>query len=448
MIFVIGDLHLSFSTDKPMDKFGSEWKDHHLKIQCDWLSKVSENDVVLLAGDTSWSMRYEDARVDFAWIDKLPGKKVVIKGNHDYWWSFRSRLAAEFNSIFFLNSNHFEYGRFAIVGTRGWDFPNDAASEDARIYRRELVRLENSLGSVKKSRVIIGMVHYPPSLNGEDTEVTRLFEKYGVQRVYYGHLHGSQRFSAAFNGNISGADYRLISCDFTDFKLVKVCDGTAMDVDNTDFDNPAFLLEERLAGIERLSESGDKSKFLDQNFELARFTAEHYINSSEGDIADTEVAYIGVTEYLAEEVGALIGFAADMARQKVRSVADGIIKYNFMNALAKRQMLEAGIFEFSNFEKFLAMRKEAHRIYELKDIIALGFCRALINEGFHIIYYRIRMRSEALNGRLYEIVSDSGEKIILHTTNREIVDFLGSCGIPESEMRNSEISGYVNKRFL
>lgn len=453
MIFVVGDLHLSFSTDKPMDRFGDEWKEHHVKIREDWLSKVRADDAVILAGDTSWSMRYEDARIDFAWVDELPGKKIIIKGNHDYWWNFRSKLAAEFKSLFFLSSNSYEYGRFAIVGSRGWDIPNGEDGEDARIYRRELVRLENSLKSAGQNRILIAAVHYPPSSKGEETEVTKLLLSYGAAKVYYGHLHGEQGFAAAYNGLIGNVSYELISCDYTRFNLVKVCDASPMNVDDTDFDGAAQILEDRLAGIARLTENGDKHKFLDANFELSKRTALQYVHVARcGDFSGEE-AFLGgrcvfAPEDVDSEVYALLCIAVDMSERAVRSVADGIIKYNFLNALAKKQMFEADVFEYSNFERFLAMRRVAHYVYELKDKVTLGLCRKLLSEGFALSYYRIRTRSEALSGRIYEIVSDEGEKIVLHTMSADVVDFLRTCGIMEGAEGDSKISAYVNKRLL
>lgn len=451
MIYVIGDLHLSLSTDKPMDKFGEEWKGHHEKIKTDWLEKVKDDDIVMLAGDTSWAMRYEEALVDFRWIDALPGKKLIIKGNHDYWWNYRSKISRECKSLFFVNSNCYQYGRYAIVGTRGWESPSAQDVENKKIYDRELLRLENSLKSVPQNRIVIGMIHYPPTSFGESTPFTDLFEKYGVEKVYYGHLHSKSAFQSAFVGEVNRIPYELISCDYTDFKLVVAAEGSAIEVDRTDFRCSARLLEERRKGIAMLEtlSSFDKSRFVDLNYELAKKTAAQFVGRE--DSADSLGCFCSERfsdEELDEEVEwDLISVAERLGASEVQSISDGLIKYNFINALAKRQMSVAERFEFSNFSKCLALRKIVYRLYALKDEITLGLCRRLVSSDEKVEYYRIHLRSEHLSGKIYEISAIPSERIILHTTSEEVIHFMRTSGIEEEKMRQSRISDYVNVKM-
>lgn len=465
-----------------MDKFGEEWKDHHEKIRADWLEKVGEDDVVMLAGDTSWAMRYEEALIDFRWIDALPGKKLIIKGNHDYWWNYRSKISRECKSIFFINSNCYEYGRYAIVGTRGWEMT--ASAEDVRIYERELLRLENSLKSVPQNRIIIGMIHYPPTASGESTPFTDLFEKYGVEKVYYGHLHSKFAFQSAFVGEVNRIPYELISCDYTDFKLVVAAEGSGIEVDQTDFEHSARLVEERRKAIAMLetSSSFDKSRFVDFNYELAKKTALQFLGmespdseSPDSESPDSKFSELSEessvsgrstgsekrsdvpgrirSEYCSEHFSDaevewdLISVAERMGAREVRTISDGLIKYNFINALAKRQMSVAEQFEFSNFSKCLALRKIVYRLYALKDEITLGLCGHLVKSGETIDYYRIHLRSEHLDGKIYEISAVPGERIVLHTASEEVIRFMRQSGIEEGGMRPSRISDYVNVKM-
>lgn len=488
-MFVIGDLHLGFSTEKPMDKFGDAWKNHFAKIKEDWLEKVGDEDVVLLAGDSSWSMRYDDARVDFEWIDRLPGKKLLIKGNHDYWWSFRSRLAKEFSSLFFINSNCYVHGRYAVVGSRGWDFPASEDGEDARIYAREAVRLENALKSVPRNKVIIGMMHYPPSIAGESTAITNLFSEYGAMKVYYGHLHGASCFERAFEGVIDGVEYRLISCDYTGFRLVEIPVGSLLDTDDTDFKTASELLEKRRLGICLLSGelqalpwhclcwgvsgrgyssagsalhmmSGhrfDKPAFIEYNYELAKQAAASFVDS-ESASADAGA------ESRSSEWGSEMGFLMPdgqspidfdvfrrifrIASQSVRSVADGLIKYHMLNALAKKMMLEADVYEFSNLKKHLEMREIAHSLYRKKDAVTGALISKLLEKEDALRVYPISMRSEAMSGKMYEISAIPSEKIVLHTMDAEIIENCKSAGVEIGEIRKSAISAYVDARIL
>lgn len=227
-IYAIGDLHLSFSSDKPMNKFGLKWEKHYEKIKKNWLKKVNEDDLVLLLGDNSWAMKIEEARKDMEFIDSLPGHKVMIKGNHDYWWETISKNKKIFSdlNIDYIQNNSINFQGVAICGTRGWICPNETSftQEDEKIYNREVNRLELSLKSAdKNAKEIIVMMHYPP-MNSikEESGFTKVLNKYNVKNVLYGHLHGEDAFIQGPKGLIKGINYSLVSCDYLDFDLAKV----------------------------------------------------------------------------------------------------------------------------------------------------------------------------------------------------------------------------------
>jgi predicted phosphohydrolase len=228
-LYAIGDLHLSGFMPKPMDVFGEHWNGHWDKIKESWLQQVSEGDVVLLPGDLSWAMRLNEARTDIAHICEMPGTKVLIKGNHDYWWG----SLAQVNSLLFgnttaLQNNSLVVGDYVIAGTRGWLCPGNrqySAETDEKLYMREAGRLELSLSHARKAapdKTLIGMIHYPPSdQDGSPTLFTDLFEKYGASQVVYGHLHAAS-IKGALSGTVRGVIYTLVSCDATQFSLCKL----------------------------------------------------------------------------------------------------------------------------------------------------------------------------------------------------------------------------------
>lgn len=232
-IFVIGDLHLSFKNPKPMDIFGNNWLNHEEKIKKDWNEKVTENDLVVLPGDFSWATYIEDTISDFEYLNKLPGKKIMLKGNHDYWWTTVTSMKKflnenKFNNIDFLYNNSFEYENKILCGTRGWSIVENES--DIKLINRELGRLENSLkdGILRygDENEIIVFMHYPPItkakiLSGEEMKFINLMKKYNVKKCYYGHLHGDS-IKDAVEGVIEGIQFKLISCDRLDFKLVKI----------------------------------------------------------------------------------------------------------------------------------------------------------------------------------------------------------------------------------
>ena len=225
-LYAISDLHLALSGDKPMDVFGQQWFKHDEKIKENWLSKISNEDTVLVAGDISWSMTIEDSKRELEWIDELPGRKIFIKGNHDYWWNSITKLNAMFKNMDFIQNNFFNYEDWAICGTRGWTCPGgeNYTKHDEKIYERELIRLKLSLDmAVKKGyKKIIVMIHYPPTNEKfEESEVTKIFKEYNVSKVIYGHLHGPA-LAKVLNGDKDGVEYIMTSCDYIDFDPVKI----------------------------------------------------------------------------------------------------------------------------------------------------------------------------------------------------------------------------------
>lgn len=230
-LYIIGDLHLSFGTDKPMNIFGGNWENHTEKLKQDWLSKVNQEDTVILAGDFSWATYLQDTYKDFEYINEFPGKKILLKGNHDYWWttvtSMRKYLNENnFENIDFLYNNSYEIENKIIVGTRGWALNDTDNSE--KMINREVARLELSIkDAIEKygeDKEIICVIHYPPiTCTNKKNKFTELMQKYGIKRCYYAHLHGNSH-KEAIEGNIDGIEYKLISGDYLDFKLVKIID--------------------------------------------------------------------------------------------------------------------------------------------------------------------------------------------------------------------------------
>ena len=227
-IYAISDLHLSFNTNKPMDIFG--WNDYEEKISQDWRTNVKEEDLVLLPGDFSWEMKLENTYKDFQFINNLPGKKLLLKGNHDLWWTTLKKMREflkekEFNNIDFIYNNSYEFENYIIAGTRGWNLVSENI-DDKKIKDRELLRLENSiLDGIQKygeDKPIIVCMHYPPLLKDlKNNEFTKILEKYNVKYCLYGHLHGKSHINV-FDGIYNNVNYKMVSCDYTGFKLIKI----------------------------------------------------------------------------------------------------------------------------------------------------------------------------------------------------------------------------------
>ena len=227
-LYAIGDLHLSLGCDKPMDVFGGRWLNYVDKL-AEGFSALASDDVTVLCGDLSWGMSLEQAREDFMFIDSLPGRKIILKGNHDYWWSTASKAMRFFeengiSTIDILHNNCFYYGDTALCGTRGWFYEEErSASHDKKIMLREIGRLETSLKAAgEKSKIVF--LHYPPKfLNYECPEILELLVKYGVSECCYGHIHG-KGCPAAFQGVKNGVSFRLVSADYLMFKPIKLRD--------------------------------------------------------------------------------------------------------------------------------------------------------------------------------------------------------------------------------
>lgn len=220
-LYAIGDLHLCLSTPKPMDIFGGNWVGYMEKLK-QGFSRVTDEDTVVLLGDLSWALDLDEAAQDFAWISQIPGRKIILKGNHDYWWSTATKFYKfcednQFSDIYVLNNNHYEHNGYAICGTRGWFFEEErSGSHDEKVFKRELMRLEASLRSAGDLPKIV-FLHYPPKYKGyECAEIISLLKKYDVRRCFYGHLHGASH-GLALEGLWDGIEYRLVSADKLDF---------------------------------------------------------------------------------------------------------------------------------------------------------------------------------------------------------------------------------------
>ena len=221
-LYAIGDLHLSLGTEKPMDVFGGAWEGYMDKLQ-EGISIIQPEDTTVLLGDLSWALNLEEAQKDFAWINSIPGKKIILKGNHDYWWSTVAKFNQFCNENGFinmqiLNNNHFEYEGIAICGTRGWFFEEERSTgHDEKVFNRELLRLEASLKSAGDLPKTV-FLHYPPRYKGYVCDqILDLLKTYDVRRCFYGHLHGASHGLAA-EGLWDGIDFKLVAADRLNFR--------------------------------------------------------------------------------------------------------------------------------------------------------------------------------------------------------------------------------------
>lgn len=251
-VFAIGDLHLSFGIqDKSMDLFGENWIGYTNKIKKSWDENVQKDDLVLIAGDISWAMKLEDAKADLEWIDSRPGVKLMVKGNHDYWWQSSNKVRKALpKSIHILANDAFYYNGVAVVGTRLWDdthfnftqfidfrdnpkqkeprVPTNKDETD-RILKREHQRFLLSLSAMKKDAPVkIAMFHYPPiSSDLQDSEISKILQKEHISHCIFGHLHSLKKDAKLF-GKKEGVDYQLVSCDFLEFRLIKLLEITSV----------------------------------------------------------------------------------------------------------------------------------------------------------------------------------------------------------------------------
>ncbi len=221
-LYAIGDLHLCLGAPKPMDVFGGAWVGYMDKLK-EGMSVIGPEDTTVLMGDLSWALGLKEAKADFAWMNEIPGRKIILKGNHDYWWSTVKKFDAfcaenGFENFHILNNNHFEYEGFAICGTRGWFFEEERSGQhDEKVFKRELLRLESSLKTAGEKPKIV-FLHYPPRYKGYVCrEILELLNKYEVRNCFYGHLHGGSH-ALAQEGLWDGITFKLLSADRLNFR--------------------------------------------------------------------------------------------------------------------------------------------------------------------------------------------------------------------------------------
>lgn len=224
-LYAIGDTHLSLGADKPMDVFGGAWAGYQEKLT-QGLSVLRPEDTLVIAGDVSWGMNLEESEADFAFLDAFPGTKLLLKGNHDYWWNTAAKMErffAEkgFSSLRILHNNCHYYGDVALCGTRGWFYEEEKAGQNQKVFNRELIRLEASLKAAGEAEKLC-FLHYPPFYTGYRCEpILALLERYQVKACYYGHLHGASH-RLALQGKQGSVEYHMISADYLKFTPEKV----------------------------------------------------------------------------------------------------------------------------------------------------------------------------------------------------------------------------------
>ena len=221
-IYAISDLHLSFSNkDKPMSVFGDKWEAYEEKIKKDWIEKVKPEDTVILSGDLSWATYIDEAKEDFEFVNSLPGKKIILKGNHDYWWTTTKKMNEfvknnKFENINFLYNNAYDLGEYVLTGTRYWAY-DEETEDNEKIFNREILRAKLSLDEAKKiapEKLVIFTTHYPP-----DNRIIKALAEYDISIWIYGHIHTKYEENLV---DISGIQTYLTSCDYLNFELQKI----------------------------------------------------------------------------------------------------------------------------------------------------------------------------------------------------------------------------------
>ncbi|MEQ8765912.1 MAG: metallophosphoesterase [Planctomycetota bacterium] len=233
-IFGISDLHLSLGVDKPMDIFGDHWEDHHLQIEAAWRERVRDDDIVLCPGDTSWGMKPNEAQPDLEWLEALPGRKILVKGNHDYWWPGTRKKLRDLlpDSIHTLKKNALVLDGTGFIGVRGSDIrrPADKSFDEHRAtIEREITEFRASIVDLRENHEgydrIVALFHYPPiDLDGMPSVYSGMVEASGAELCVYGHLHTKEWCSRGFEGQHNGVEYRLLSCDHLEFRPVLLRD--------------------------------------------------------------------------------------------------------------------------------------------------------------------------------------------------------------------------------
>jgi len=221
-LFAIADLHLSLGSDKPMDIFEG-WHDYVTRLEKNWRGAVRDEDTVVIAGDISWAMKLEETKKDFSFLNSLPGQKLLIKGNHDYWWTTRAKIDSflktnGFDSLHIVHNNAYKIGGTGVCGTRGWIY-NAASAEDVKIVNREAGRLNASIDdALRQGADPVAFLHYPPVYDGMVCrEILDVLLQRGIRKCYFGHIHGGQAARRAVTGEYKGIELRLISCDYLGF---------------------------------------------------------------------------------------------------------------------------------------------------------------------------------------------------------------------------------------
>ena len=226
-LYAIGDLHLSLSVNKSMEVFGPAWENYHARIE-EALEVLTEDDTLILAGDTSWGMNLAEAEADFRFLDRFPGKKYLLKGNHDYWWTTAAKFRRfceekDLRSLDLLHNNCAFYGDYALCGTRGWFLEEEQKPHNAKVLAREIGRLETSLQAAGE-KPILCFLHYPPIYQGyQCPEILTVLAKYHVEQCCYGHLHGPT-IRRRLEGKRGETDFSLISADYLEFVPKKICE--------------------------------------------------------------------------------------------------------------------------------------------------------------------------------------------------------------------------------
>ena len=227
-LYAIGDLHLSLGSNKTMEVFGEAWQNYVERIR-DAFSQLNDDDVTVLCGDLSWGMSLEESLEDFRFIDALPGRKILMKGNHDYWWNTAAKMKRFFaenglDTLDILHNNCLWYGDVALCGTRGWFYELEGQSDhDEKVLAREAGRLETSLKAAGTAEKLC-FLHYPPLYQGyRCPELLRLLREYGVRRCFYGHLHGATQ-RRAIEGEQYGTEFSLVAADYLQFIPKKICE--------------------------------------------------------------------------------------------------------------------------------------------------------------------------------------------------------------------------------
>lgn len=224
-LYAIGDFHLSFSVDKPMNVFGLKWKNHVKKIEKNWRRKVKKEDTVVITGDHSWGKNLEQCEADLRFIEALPGRKILLRGNHDMFWD--AKKTERLNELYqgkmeFLQNNFYRYESYGLVGTKGYCYEGkDSVEHFLKIREREIQRLRISFEKAREEgcQKYIMFLHYPPtSVGEEESPFTQMAKMYGAEKVIYSHCHGEARYDDSFKGYVDGIEYKLVSGDYLNFK--------------------------------------------------------------------------------------------------------------------------------------------------------------------------------------------------------------------------------------